>query len=379
MRKIAIITGSRGEYGYIRPIIREIQKNSDLDYFVIATNMHPLAEFGYSLEEIKKDGFKVEERIFNVFDGYNPITMTKSLGVFLMQLPEIFDRTKPDIVLIAGDRGEQLMAAIVGAYMYLPVVHVQSGEISGNIDGITRHAITKFAHLHFCANEEFAQRVKMMGEQDFRIYITGAPMLDELMEGIVTDQEQLFKKYNLAKEKPLFLLLQHPVTEEYGKEAQYMEETLKAILSFNAQTIAIFPNADAGNKEIKRMMERHHGPDLKIFRNLPRQDYTGLLKIAKVIIGNSSSAIIEAPVFKLAAVNIGNRQKGRLQSNNVINVGCNSQEIKSAIQKALSPEFQAQIKNCQSKYGDGKASRRIVKILKEITIDDKLLNKKLTY
>jgi GDP/UDP-N,N'-diacetylbacillosamine 2-epimerase (hydrolysing) len=379
MRKIAIITGSRGEYGYIRPIIKQIEKDPDLDYFVVATNMHPLTEFGYSLEEIKKDKFKIEEKIYNTFDGYNPLTMTKSLAVFLMQLPEVLDRTKPDIILTVGDRGEQLMAAIAGAYMYIPVAHIQSGEVSGNIDGTTRHAITKFAHFHFCANQKFAERVKMMGEQEFRIFVTGAPQIDELVEDTKVKKEEVFEKYHLSREKPLFLLVQHPVTAEYGKEKEQMKATLEAILSFDTQIVAIFPNSDAGNKEIKAMIEKYYNPNFRVFRNLPREYYLGLMKAADLIIGNSSSAIIEAPVFKLPAVNIGSRQQGRLQAENVINVNYNQEEIKQAIKKALSQEFKGQLKNCSSPYGDGKSSERIVKILKEIEINDKLLNKKLTY
>jgi GDP/UDP-N,N'-diacetylbacillosamine 2-epimerase (hydrolysing) len=379
MRKIAIITGSRGEYGYIKPVIKEIEKDPALDYFLIVTNMHLLNEFGYSFEEIEEDKLKIGGRIFNTFDGYNPLTMTKSLGVFLMQLPEFLDRTKPDIILTAGDRGEQLMAAIAGAYMYIPVAHIQAGEISGNIDGTTRHAITKFAHLHFCANKEFGQRVKMMGEQDFRIFITGAPQLDEMVEGRATPKEELLKKYNLTEKKQKFLLVQHPVTEEYGTETQHMEETLKAVLSFDAEVVAIFPNSDAGNKEIKSTIEKYYNQNFRVFRSIPRQDYIGIMKLSNVIVGNSSSAIIEAPIFKLPAVNIGSRQQGRVQSINVINIGYKKEEIKKAIEKALSPDFKAKLKDCQSYYGDGRASEKIVKILKNVEINDKLLNKKLTY
>lgn len=380
MRKIVIVTGSRGEYGYIRPLIKEIQKDKNLECSIIATNMHLLGEFGYSLEEFEKDGIKVSEKIYNTFDGYTNLTMVKSLGVFLMQLPESIDRLKPDIILCAGDRGENMVVAMTGAYMYIPVAHIQAGELSGNIDGTTRHAITKFAHLHFCANGEFAERVEKMGEEKFRIFDTGAPQLDELVSGEITSQDELIKKYNLDIKKPIFLLVQHPVTEEYGNEVENVSKVMEAVNKFDdAQVLCILPNSDAGNKEVKSVIEKKRSVNFKIFRNIPRQDYAGLMKIADVIVGNSSSAIIEAPIFKLPAVNIGQRQQNRTQAKNVINVSYDTVAIEKAIKTALSAEFKAKISNCSTPYGDGQSSKRIIKILKEVEINDRLIHKKLTY
>ncbi|MCD6471488.1 UDP-N-acetylglucosamine 2-epimerase (hydrolyzing) [bacterium] len=379
IRKIAIVTGSRGEYGYIRPVINRIRQDPNIDYFAIATNAHLLTEFGSSIKEFGKDRIKVKEKIYNTLDGYNLVTMAKSLGIFLTQLPEVLDRTKPDIILISGDRGEQLMAAIAGAYMQIPVAHIQSGEISGHIDGITRHAITKFAHIHFCANKEFAERVRKMGEQNFRIFITGAPQLDELFKGKFTEKKQILRKYNLKEDRRIFLLIYHPVAEEYGKELDEVRVILESIKKFDAQIISIFPNSDMGSKQIKEAIERWSNRNFRIFRNLPRQDYLGILKISDIIVGNSSSAIIEAPVFKIPAINIGPRQSGRLQANNVINVDYNKENIIKAIKKAMSSSFRENVKKCVSVYGNGNSSSKIVEILKNIKIDDKLLNKRLTY
>jgi len=378
-RKIAVIAGSRGEYGYFRPVLREIEKREDLDYGIIVTNMHLLDTFGLTVEEIKKDNFKIEANIYNTFDGYNHITMTKSLSVFMLQLPEILQQMGADMVLLSGDRGEQLMAAIVGAHMYLPVAHIQAGEVSGNIDGVTRHAITKFAHIHFAANEEAAERILKMGEEKKRVFNVGAPMLDELINGIATSREKIFEKYNLDKEKPNILFVFHPVTEEFGNMEKNMDEVMEAVSSFGYNTVVILNNSDAGSKIVRKKILEHKKAFMSLYSNLPREDYAGLLQSVDVIIGNSSSGIIEAPTFSLPAVNIGNREKGRMQGINVVNVDYNKEEIKKAINLVLSPEFKKKMEKCINPYGDGQSAKRIVEVLGEVKIDDKLLIKRLTY
>ena len=378
-RKIAIIAGSRGEYGYFRPVIKEIIKKPNLDYGLIVTNMHVLDSFGSTIDEIKKDGFKIHAEIHNTFDGYNRLTMVKSLSVFKMQLPEILKQMGADMILLGGDRGEQLMAAIVGAYMYIPTAHIQAGEVSGNIDGVTRHAITKFAHLHFASNEDAAQRVLKMGEEPFRVFNVGAPQLDELINGEIAPEEEIYNKFGLDKEKPILIIVQHPVTEEFDEAEKQMEETLKAVEKFGYPAIIILNNSDAGSRAIRSAINRLRKPFMKIFPNIPRRDYVGLLKIAGAIVGNSSSGILEAPSFGLPAINIGNRQAGRMQSRNVINVSHSAPEIEKAIKTALSETFREKIKECGNPYGDGQSARRIVDVLGSIPINDKLLIKKITY
>ncbi len=378
-RKVAIIAGSRGEYGYFRPVIKEIIKRPNLDYGIIVTNMHVLDSFGSTIDEIKKDRFKIHAEIYNTFDGYNRLTMVKSLSVFKMQLPEILKQMGADMILLGGDRGEQLMAAIVGAYMYIPTAHIQAGEVSGNIDGVTRHAITKFAHLHFTSNEDAKERVLKMGEEPFRVFNVGAPQLDDLINGEITSSREIYNKLGLENGKPILILAQHPVTEEFDEAESQMEETLKAVVKFEYPTIVILNNSDAGGRAIKNAINRFRKPFMKIFPSIPRKDYAGLLNIAGAVIGNSSSGILEAPSFELPAVNIGNRQAGRIQSKNVINVPHSAPKIENAIKLALSKEFRKKIKGCTNPYGDGKSAKRIVDVLENIPIDNKLLIKKLTY
>jgi GDP/UDP-N,N'-diacetylbacillosamine 2-epimerase (hydrolysing) len=378
-RKIAIIAGSRGEYGYFRPIIKEIIKNPNLDYGIIASNMHVLDSFGSSIKEIKKDRLKIHAAIHNTLDGYNPLTMVKSLSIFMMQLPEILHQMKTDIVLLAGDRGEQLIGAITGAHMYIPVAHIQAGELSGNIDGTTRHAITKFAHIHFAANKDAAERVKKMGEEKHRVFNVGAPMLDELVSGFVTPKEKIYKKFSLDKNKPIILMAQHPVTEEFSQSEKQIKETMKALDKLGHQAIIILNNSDAGSATIRRVIFHHKKPFMHIVPNMKRQDYAGLLNVADVIVGNSSSGLIEAPTFNLPTVNIGNRQKDRMRTVNVIDIPYSADGIIKAVRKSMSSAFRKKVSKCVNPYGDGKSSKRIVKILESVPIDDKLLVKRITY
>lgn len=377
--KLLFITGSRGEWGYIRPIIRLCNKRKDVDYSLCVTNMHLLPDFGLSIKEIERDGFCVDYKIYMSLDGYNHYTMVKSLGVFLSSLVDIVASSKPDWIILAGDRGEQLMGAIVGAFCYIPVAHIQAGELSGNIDGMTRHAIGKYAHLHFASNEDAAERLIKLGEEPFRIHIVGAPQLDELVQGLYTKKENLLNKYSLNLQNYLLVML-HPVTEEYHKASEQVEILMRALSKFDMPKIVILPNNDAGSLMIREGIENNRKGDFYVFSNLSREDYLGFLKYCSAIVGNSSSGILEAPTFKIPAVNIGRRQHKRLRGNNVIDVDFDEEAIIVAIKKAISKEFREMLKNnCTNPYGDGKSSERILNILLNTPINDTLLIKNLTY
>ena len=379
MRRIAFLTGSRGEWGYIRPIIRLIENDPNMDYQIIATNMHMLPQFGNTVNEIERDGFHVIEKMYMTYDGFTSVTMAKSLGSLLLELPTVIQRLKPDILLLAGDRGEQLVGAIVGVHLGIPVAHIQAGELSGNVDGIIRHSITKLAHIHFAANEEFAERVIRMGEQKFRVFTSGAPLVDEIVNGEFTPEEEIREKYRIEKSGNFVLAVQHPVTEEENLSGSQVEETIEALLELGWPAIFIYPNADAGSEGIRAKLSKLKRPNIRLFRNLPRQDYLGLLRVADVMVGNSSSGVMEAPSFGTPAINIGRRQNNRLQAANVINVNYNKDEIVAAIRQGATPEFRAIARSSKNPYGDGKASERIVEVLKTIEINEELLRKEMTY
>lgn len=373
-----MLTGSRGEWGYIRPVLRLIEQDADLDYQLIVTNMHLLPEFGQSVREIEQDGFRVDDRIYMTFDGYTAATMTKSLACLLLELPTVLERLRPDIILLAGDRGEQLMGALAGLHLGIAVAHIQAGELSGNVDGVVRHAITKLAHIHFAANEEFAERVRRLGEHDFRIFLTGAPLVDELVQGAVSSADEIRKRYRIQDER-LILAVQHPVTEEEGDAGMQLIETMGALSDVGWPIVVVYPNADAGSEHIREQLATLKRPNIRLFRNLPRQDYLGLMKMANVIVGNSSSGIMEAPTFGTPCVNIGRRQNGRPQAENVINVSYDRSAIVAAIRRATSSAFVARARASRNPYGDGTASARIVQTLKTVKIDERLLNKEMAY
>lgn len=378
-RTILVLTGSRGEWGYLRPVLRKIEADERLKYSLVVTNMHLLPEFGSSLREIIKDGFQVDQKIFMALDGYTNGSMSKSLGIFLSSLSDTIERVEPDIILLAGDRGEQLMAAIAGAHCNIPVAHIQAGEVSGNIDGVTRHAIARFAHIHLAANKDAAERLLRTGEEEFRIFSVGAPQLDELLGSDYDSAKEIVARLSFDLSKPIVLMVQHPVTEQIRFVGQQISTTLSALAELRHQTIIIYPNNDAGSTVVRQQIDSFRGPWLRVERNVSRRFYSGLLRTASVIIGNSSSGILEAPSFELPCVNIGRRQQGRLQSGNVINVDHDKQEIIDAVRTALTPAFKRTLVGMKNPYGDGHASERIIDILANCSIDEKLLFKSMSY
>jgi UDP-hydrolysing UDP-N-acetyl-D-glucosamine 2-epimerase len=312
------------------------------------------------------------------FGGYTPQSMVKSLSVLGLSLVDILDHSKPDIILLAGDRGEQLMAAIAGSHMNIPVAHIQAGELSGNIDGLSRHAIARFSHMHFASNEDAENRLIRSGEQPFRVFNVGAPQLDEFVSGAITTKEELRCKYG-GVVGDYVLLVQHSVTEQHAEAYEQVTLTLKAINEIGIEAIVIAPNSDAGSALVNAAIMDNMSSRMHVYRNVPREDYAGLMQHAKCIIGNSSSGLLEAPTFELPAVNIGRRQEGRFQGINVINCAHEGDEIKKSIMEALSDNFKFKIRGMKNPYGDGKSSERIVNILQRIPLDENLLMKKITF
>ncbi|MBQ9926611.1 MAG: UDP-N-acetylglucosamine 2-epimerase (hydrolyzing) [Lachnospiraceae bacterium] len=380
MKKIMVVTGSRGEWGYIRPLLHLINQRDDVDYILVVTNMHLLPAYGSSYKEIENDGFKIHYKVHMSLDGYSHVTQAKSLGIFLNGLPDIIENEKPDWILLAGDRGEQLMGAIAGAYTYTPVAHIQAGELSGNIDGMTRHAIGKLVHLHFAANQDAADRLIKLGEEPFRVHNVGAPQIDEMVNSQFTAVEEIEEKLCVKLHEGYILGVMHPVTEEADKAEKQAEVFVKALNRFSLPKIIILPNNDAGSKGVKTAISKYREGQYHMYANLKREDYLGLLKNTKCIVGNSSSGLLEAPTFCVPAVNIGRRQNQRFRGINVIDVPFEEEQIVAAIEKAMSKEFTQYLQEeCVNPYGDGHSSERILDLLLNTKIDQKLIVKSLTY
>ena len=381
MRKIAVITGTRAEYGIFKSVLKEIEANPKLDLSLIVIGMHLSAEFGYTVKEIERDGFKISAKINVLHSEDTKTAMVKSIGKSMIRTANALERIKPNFLLILGDRSEMLVGAVSATYMGIPIAHIHGGDISGNVDEPVRHAITKLAHVHFAATKESADRIIKMGEEPWRVHVVGAPGLDLILNDKIPAPKETATRYGLDLSKPVLLVLQHSVVTEADEALGQIRETLEAIKELGYQTVLIYPNADAGGRRmIEVIKEYEQYPFMKTFRSVPHEDFLSLMKLASVMVGNSSSGIIEAPSFGLPVVNVGTRQIGRQRAENVIDVNYGKEEIKKAVQKALyDEEFREKVKHCKNFYGDGKAGKRIAKILSEIKIGKKLLEKRMTY
>ena len=377
-RKILYITGTRADYGLMRSVLFEMEKNQDIDLELVVTGMHLMKEFGMTLNDIKKDGFRFYT-VDATFQEDNKSSMVNFIGEFIKLLSQLVLKINPDIILLLGDRGEMLGGAIVGAYLSISTAHLHGGEITSTVDEYARHAITKMANIHLPATEKSAERIIKMGENPDNVFVVGAPGLDYILNEKLVDPQIISKKYNLDLSKPIVLLVQHPTTLESKSAAQQARETLDALVELENQTIIIYPNADAGGRKIIEVIKDYEDyPFIQTYKSIPSIEYLSLMNVASVMVGNSSSGIIEAPSFKLPAVNIGSRQEGRERASNVIDVKHDKEEIKNAIKKAIyNKEFKEIVQNSENPYGDGKTGKRVADILSNITLDNKLMNKKL--
>lgn len=380
-RKIAVITGTRADYGIFYHVLKEIEKHEALTLELIVCGMHLCPEYGMTINEIESDGFKISDKFETILASDTGVAMAKSIGLSVISMAQCFDRINPDIVLILGDRGEMLAAATAAIHMNIPVAHIHGGEVTGTVDESVRHAITKLSHIHFPANEDSKQRILKLGETEKNIFVVGAPGLDYIKKTHYLSRSEMLEKFELEDDK-IFLLTQHPVTTERDLVEWQIRETLDAVVELGYQTIVSYPNSDNGGREIIKVIEEYKAkyPLLKVFRNLSQVEYLSFLDIAEVMIGNSSSGIIEAPSFKLPVVNIGSRQGTRLRARNIIDVPQGKEAVKAGIKKALYDDnFKMQLENCTNPYGDGNASGKIAQILSEIVIDRELIQKRITY
>lgn len=362
------ITGTRADYGLMRNTLKLL--NSETELTVVACGMHIMEEFGLSINHIKEDGFRLLT-VDQVFKEDNKASMSEFIGNTICDLTKIMVKEKPDLVLLLGDRGEMLAGATVASYLNIPIAHIHGGDISSTVDDSARHAITKLANIHLPATLKSAQRIIQMGENPENVFVVGAPGLDDIIaKKDKFDLNMLKNKYSITK--PLIMVLQHPVNSE---DASYqMNETLKALDTSENDVIAVYPNADAGGRSMINEIKKY--PQIKAYKTIARDDFIGLLNIATVLIGNSSSGIIESGSFKLPVINIGTRQEGRERAGNVIDVDYRSEEIKKALDFIKTEEFKEILENVKNPYGNGNASVKITEILKNIDLNEDLINKR---
>jgi GDP/UDP-N,N'-diacetylbacillosamine 2-epimerase (hydrolysing) len=368
MKKICIITGTRADYGLLRPLIERIERRVDLKLQLIATAMHLSPEFGMTINEIGADGFKVDKKIDCLLSSDSSVGISKSIGLAQISIAEALDELKPDSVVILGDRTEMLAAATAALIANIPIAHIHGGETTeGAYDEAIRHAITKMSYWHFTSTEVYRKRVIQLGEAPDRVYNVGAIGLDSIKQIKLLDKTDFEKSIDFKLNNPTALVTYHPVTLEDKSAEEQFKNILKALESrHDLNIIFTHANSDKGGRIINKMILDYvsKNPDKSVhFKSLGQLRYLSALKHVNLVIGNSSSGIIEVPYFSIPTVNIGDRQKGRVHPLSVMNCNNDVMAIQKAIHLALSDKMKDKIKTQKQLYGMGKASHHIIEIL----------------
>ena len=372
-RKICIITGSRSEYGLLRSLIRKLYKDKDIDCRLIVTGSHLAPEFGLTWREIINDGFEIAKKVEILLSSDSRNGTCKSMGLALIGITDALEEIRPDIVVVLGDRFEIFAAAAAAMVCGYPVAHIDGGELTeGALDDAFRHCITKMAHLHFTATEPYRQRVIQLGEMPERVYNVGGIHVDAIKDIPLLDKKQVETRLGTTMNGKVICVTCHPETLS-GKDQESNVRSLLEALQMLADTkvIITLPNADPGSRIITgRMWEfGRQTENVFVFESLGHTCYLSLLQYVDAVVGNSSSGIVEAPLFGIGTVNIGNRQKGRVAGASVINVPHEKESIYQAIRQAQSKEFKTTLKSLRNPYGTGGAAARIRDILKQVELE----------
>jgi len=382
LRSIGLVSVARSDYGLSRPIMARIEADPNLRLHLIAAGMHLAPEFGLTVREIEADGFEIGERIEMLLSSDSPEGISKSIGLGTIGFAQAFGRFRPDILVVMGDRYEMFAAALAALPFKIPLAHIHGGELTqGAFDDALRHAMTKLSHLHFVSTDEYARRVIQLGEEPWRVTVSGAPSLDNLKGLQLMGAAELASGFGLDFQTPPLIVTFHPVTLEYEQTERQIDELLAALKALGEETgqpvVFTLPNADtSGRIIIGRIREFAAGhPFARIVENLGTRAYFSLMSLAGAMVGNSSSGIIEAPSFKLPVVNIGTRQQGRVRAANVIDVGYERGQVEAGVRRAVDPAFRAGLKDLVNPYGRGDAAETIVDRLKEVELDERLVAK----
>jgi UDP-hydrolysing UDP-N-acetyl-D-glucosamine 2-epimerase len=372
-RKVCVVVASRANYGRIKTVLEAIREHPNLELQLVVGASALLYRFGKAIDLIRKDGFEPNATIYMVIEGETPTTMAKSTGLAIVELSTIFENLHPDIVLTVADRYETLATAVAASYMNIPLAHTQGGEMTGSIDEGVRHSITKLANLHFPATQKSAENIIRMGENPKHVYMTGCPAID-VISRMDLSIDSLSEAYGgtgapINWKKPYILVLQHPVTTEFGDGMRQINETIKAIHALRVQTVWLWPNVDAGSDDISkgiRMYREEYRPDfVHFYRNFAVEDYARVLNNCSCIIGNSSSGIREGAYLGTPCVIVGSRQHSRERAGNVIEVGHDAAAIQQAVEKQIAHGRYPK----SLIFGDGTAGHKIADILAIADLD----------
>ena len=375
MRKICIVTGTRAEYGLLYWLMKEIQEDSDLELQVVATGMHLSPEFGLTYRQIEKDGFKIDKKIEMLLSSDTPVGISKSMGLGMIGFSEAYADLKPDIAILLGDRFEIFSAAAAAMIARIPIAHLHGGETTeGAFDEAIRHSITKMSHLHFTAVEEYRRRVVQLGEDPARVFNVGGLGIDNIKKLKLMSREEFEDSIDFRLGQKNLLVTFHPVTLEHATAGEQFQNLLNAVDELeDTKFIFTKPNADTEGRVIIKMIEDYvsrNSHKAIAFVSLGQLRYLSAMQFMDGVVGNSSSGIAEAPTFKIGTINIGDRQRGRIKADSVIDCEPAKESILTAIRKLYSKELQGKLKNVKNPYGEGGAAEKIKKILKEVDLTD---------
>ena len=383
-RNVCVVITARPSYSRIRSALEAIKQHPDLTLQLVVAASALLDRYGRADHVMEKEGFTIDRRVYMILEGENPITSAKSTGLGLAELATVFSDLQPDVVVTIADRFETMATAVCAAYMNIPLVHVQGGEITGSIDEKVRHAVTKLADTHFVSTPKAAERVIRMGERPDRVHITGCPSIDlakQAIEHPTLSIESLFERYGgvgsrFDVTKGYLVVMQHPVTTEYEQSRRHIEETLHAIRELNRPTLWFWPNVDAGSDGtstgIRAFRENHHLPHIHFFKNMRPEDFIQVLHHSQCLVGNSSVGIRECAFLGTPVINIGSRQNGRDRGENVLDIGYHRKDIIEAIEKQIATGKYPS----DSLYGTGDAGQTIANLLPHIDLS---IEKRLTF
>jgi UDP-N-acetylglucosamine 2-epimerase (non-hydrolysing) len=378
MRTIGVVTAARSDYGIFRPILERIRRDKNLALKLFVAGGHLSRTFGRTENEILKDGFRVAARVKTLPKDDTPLSVARAMGSGVAGFATAFDIVRPDILLVLGDRFEMHSAAAAALPLLIPVGHIHGGESTeGSLDQCFRHSITKMSHLHFVASRNFRERVIRMGEEPWRITVSGAPSLDNILAIRFLSFKELERTIGVSWTVPPLLVTFHPDTLQPSNSSRQLLSLLSALDVLRWPVVITSPGADAGGRKVWEKVHQFslRRPWATCVKSLGNQTYFSLMRHARAMVGNSSSGIIESTSFELPVVDVGDRQKGRPRSRNVINVPADKFAILKALRRAGSPLFQSKLKGLKNPYGDGHASERIVQTLKSVRLDRKLLVK----
>ena len=369
-RRICVFTGSRAEYGLLKPLLEEIRQEPALELKLLLAGTHLSREFGLTYRIVEEDGFTCDEKVEMILSSDTPVAVCKSMGLGMIGFSEALMRIKPDLVVILGDRFESMVAAISAYVCRIPIAHIQGGELTlGAIDDQFRHSITKMSMLHFVCAEEYRRRVIQLGEQPDRVFDFGALNVDAMKKIPVIPRAQLEKEIKFSLSPRSLLVTFHPVTLEDDTAKDQLPQLLEAISSFdNLKVIFTKTNADTEGRVINELIDEYveaNPQNTVAFTSMGQMHYINVLRYADAVAGNSSSGVIETPTFKVPTVNMGEREKGRIIADNVIDCEFDTESIRSALQTALSGQFKDSLKDMKSPYDKGETSKNIARVLKE--------------